>query len=142
MRAAGRAKEQDIYDLVMIGLTMGREKLYRRIEERVDKMIAEDLTEEVKMLLAQDPPPSPTAMQGLGYRQIAAFLMGEYPLATAIELIKRDTRRFAKRQHTWFKRDEKINWFNIDNYQNGPYPAQEKLARDVLQCIRRGFEEE
>jgi len=106
------------YNAVMIGLTMEREGLYKKIDMRVDKMMEEGLLEEVHALIKMGYTPESIAMQGLGYRQLLDYINGEYDLAAAIELIKRDTRRFAKRQLTWFRRDPRINWFYVDKYNN------------------------
>ncbi|MGI6360878.1 MAG: tRNA (adenosine(37)-N6)-dimethylallyltransferase MiaA [Bacillota bacterium] len=102
------------YKMVMIGLSFERTKLYQRINQRVDLMIEAGLVEEVERLLAQGYNLNQQAMQGLGYKQIARYLLGEMSLETAITELKRDTRRFAKRQITWFKRDQRIKWFDIE----------------------------
>jgi len=101
---------------LIIGLTAARQTLYRRIEQRVDLMLAQGLVNEVEGLLARGVPRDAISMQGLGYKQIAAYLAHEISLAQAADLIKRDTRRFAKRQITWFKRNSRICWFTIDQY--------------------------
>ena len=101
---------------LIIGLVAERQILYRRIEQRVDAMLAQGLVAEVESLLARGVPRDAISMQGLGYKQIAAHLAGEISLMQAVDLIKRDTRRFAKRQITWFKRDARICWFSIDQY--------------------------
>ncbi len=100
------------YRLCLIGLTMDREMLYRRIEERVDAMIADGLVNEVEALLKSGVPRTAVSMQGLGYKEIAAYLCGETDLASAIALLKRDTRRFAKRQLSWFRGMPDISWFD------------------------------
>jgi len=97
----------------MFGLTLPRELLYRRIEERVDQMIASGLVAEVKALLNQGVPPDAKSMQSLGYRQVVDYLLGKLSFDTAVELIKRDTRRFAKRQLTWFRREQDVVWINL-----------------------------
>lgn len=107
----GRAAEPP-YDLLLFGLTRERGELYRRIEQRVDAMLAAGLVPEVERLLAMGYGPELKPMQGLGYRQICRYLAGELDLAAAAELIKRDTRHFAKRQLTWWRRDERIRWFD------------------------------
>ena len=104
------------YCPIMIGLIAERAKIYQLIEQRVDKMLAQGLVDEVKSLLDSGLPRDAVSMQGLGYKQIAAYLTGEITLSEAVALLKRDTRRFAKRQLTWFKRDPRICWFNIDQY--------------------------
>lgn len=102
-------------DAVLLGLTMDREKLYRRIEDRVDEQIRMGLVEEVRGLLAKGYDVDLPAMQGLGYKEIAGYLKGDYDLATAVDLLKRNTRRFAKRQYTWFRADARIDWINVDD---------------------------
>ncbi|MFZ5633763.1 MAG: tRNA (adenosine(37)-N6)-dimethylallyltransferase MiaA [Bacillota bacterium] len=109
--SAGR-EGQPAFNLLMYGLTMDRKELYARIEKRVDKMMAAGLVEEVRGLLARGYSPQLTSMQGLGYKEIILYLNGELPLAEAVELLKRNTRRFAKRQLTWFRRDERIKWID------------------------------
>ncbi len=122
------------YQLAIFGLTMQRNLLYRRIEQRVDQMIAAGLVEEVKSLLDKGIKRSMTAMQGLGYKEIAAYLAGEISLEEAIELIKRDTRRFAKRQITWFKRDPRIHWLDVHNYDNIT-----KLSEEIIALMQEKF---
>jgi tRNA dimethylallyltransferase len=100
----------DYYRALKIGLTMERGELYRRIDQRVESMIAAGLVEEVKTLLDRGFSPRLKALRSIGYRQICAYISGEYDLDEAIRLIKRDTRHYAKRQMTWFKNDNEINW--------------------------------
>ena len=104
------------YRPVMIGLTADRARIYQLIEQRVDLMLDAGLIDEVKRLLDAGISTDAVSMQGLGYKQIAAYLAGEMDLAEAVATLKRDTRRFAKRQITWFKRDPRICWFDIDQY--------------------------
>jgi tRNA dimethylallyltransferase len=120
------------YLLSVIGLTMDREKLYHRIEQRVDMMMKMGLKEEVSSLLAAGYDPDCQAMQGLGYRQIARLLLRQTDEKTAVSDLKRDTRHFAKRQFTWFRRDERIKWFDIDDYRD-----MTSIAKDVICEIRR-----
>lgn len=110
--SSGKSTETP-YKLLMYGLNMDREKLYARIEERVDKMIRQGLVEEVKELLSRGYSEELTSMQGLGYKEIILFLKGKISLAEAVELLKKNTRRFAKRQLTWFKRDSRIIWIDV-----------------------------
>lgn len=98
---------------VLAGLTMPRELLYARIERRVDEMLAFGLEDEVRRLLASGVDPGSPAMQGLGYKQMASHILGRRGFEEAAEEIKRETRRFAKRQLTWFRREERIRWFDI-----------------------------
>lgn len=99
------------YNPLYIGLTRERQELYARVNQRVDAMIEEGLVEEVEGLLRRYPN-QPTALQALGYKEIAYYLQGELTLSEAVELLKRDTRRYAKRQLSWFKRNQRIHWFN------------------------------
>lgn len=120
------------YRPLLIGLTGEREALYQRIERRVDDMLQQGLADEVGALLREGLDRDNVSMQGLGYRQLAAYLQGEITYEEAVSLLKRDTRRFAKRQLTWFKRDERITWFNVDHY-----PDKSELLREVLAVIGR-----
>lgn len=106
------------YSFILIGLTMDRQYLYERINKRVDIMLDNGLVEEVKSLAMLGFSDSITAMQGIGYKEILAYLEGKNSLEEAVEIIKRDSRRYAKRQLTWFKRIKDIKWFNIDNFGN------------------------
>jgi tRNA dimethylallyltransferase len=99
------------YDFIKIGLTMTRERLYRMIDDRVDVMVKAGLVEEVKHLISRSP--GKTALQAIGYREMAAYLEGDVPLAEAVRLIKRNSRRYAKRQFTWFRKEEGITWVDL-----------------------------
>jgi len=118
------------YNLAYYGLTMDRQKLYERIEKRVDIMIARGLVDEVKRLVERGYGPQNTAMQALGYKEIVDYLDGRFSLEEAVELIKRDTRRFAKRQLTWFRRDSRIRWIEVEKF-NSPEEIAEKIAEEV-----------
>ncbi len=112
-------KKESPYELCIIGLTMDRAALYSRIEERIDIMMEEGLLGEVQQLLAHDMQPATVPMQALGYKEMAMYLRGECSLDTAVELLKRDTRRFAKRQLSWFRQMEGIEWIDMDeNFHN------------------------
>ena len=103
------------YDICMIGLHRERESLYRRIDARVDQMMADGLLEEVVGLRTQGYDEPLAAMSGLGYRQLLAHLRGELTLAEAVERIKFETHRFARQQATWFRLDDpQIAWFDMD----------------------------
>ncbi len=101
------------YDFIKVGLTRDRAELYALIEERVDRMLAEGLIEEVKKVLGQHLPPSKTAMQAIGYKEVEGWITGQYPYEEAVRLIKRNTRRYAKRQFTWFKKEEATLWVDV-----------------------------
>ena len=104
-----RQKESP-YQYAYFVLTDDRAKLYGRIDRRVDEMMKEGLLDEVCMLKERGVSRSSTAMQGLGYKELYAYLEGETTLEEAVRIIKRDTRHFAKRQLTWFKRERDVIW--------------------------------
>ncbi|MCF2938315.1 tRNA (adenosine(37)-N6)-dimethylallyltransferase MiaA [Paenibacillus alkaliterrae] len=115
---AGQTKESP-YKLCIIGLTMDRAELYRRIEARVDLMMEQGLIDEVKRLLERNLPSHAVAMQGLGYKEMADYLHGNCTLEAAVERLKRDTRRFAKRQLSWFRHMKNIHWIDMgENFHN------------------------
>ena len=118
------------YDVVVIGLSMDRELLYKRINQRVDIMLAEGLVDEVCKLLEMGYTKELTSMKGLGYKEIVAYLEGAYTLEEATEILKRDTRRYAKRQLTWFKRNKDIFWIDITDH-NGQKKIMEKIKKHV-----------
>jgi tRNA dimethylallyltransferase len=101
------------FSALVIGLNRDRDALYRRIEERIDWQLAHGLLEETQQLLDQGYKRDCAAMKGLGYRQVAAQLAGEYDQAEMVRRFKRDTRHFAKRQMTWFRREPEISWLMI-----------------------------
>lgn len=114
------------------GLTMNRNTLYARIEERVDTMIKAGLVDEVAGLLERGVDPALPSMQGLGYKEIVAYLRGECSLDEAIFLLKGNTRRFAKRQYTWFKADPRVIWINVEGL----------TARKVSEIIKESLSNE
>lgn len=109
--AKERLTEPLPYNFLKICLTRDRAELYAMIERRVEAMLKRGLIEEVKGVLGMNP--SETAMQAIGYKEIAGFLRGEYALEEAVRLIKRNTKRFAKRQFTWFKKEQNMPWVDI-----------------------------
>ncbi|MEK6759565.1 MAG: tRNA (adenosine(37)-N6)-dimethylallyltransferase MiaA [Deltaproteobacteria bacterium] len=94
-----------------IGITRERDELYRAIDERVDAMMKDGLLQETERLISMGYPCTLKSMRALGYKEICSFINGEYSLEEAVELIKKETRRYAKRQMTWFRADAEINWF-------------------------------
>ena len=103
-------KKRD-FNILKIGLNMEREKLYKRIEQRVDKMIEKGLVEEARSFLSFK---HLNSLNTVGYKELFPYLEGKYSLERAVELIKRNTRRYAKRQLSWFNRDKEIHWFHPD----------------------------
>lgn len=121
-----RTKSKQIYEVLQIGIDLPREELYSRINLRIDRQIGEGLVEET-CGLAKKYEWSLPSMSGIGYRQIGLYLRGEVTLDEAIDILKRDTRRYTKRQMTWFKRDKKIVWV-----KNTDLALAEKLVKDFL----------
>ena len=113
---ANSANAEIPYQPTIIGLTMPRETLYERINLRVDIMLEQGLLDEAKAIYDSGYDASLPALQGLGYKQLFKYFGGEYTLEQAIDTIKLETRRFAKRQLTWFRRDKRIIWFDISDY--------------------------
>ncbi|SHF53481.1 tRNA (adenosine(37)-N6)-dimethylallyltransferase MiaA [Ornithinibacillus halophilus] len=100
------------YDIYFVGLEMERSLLYERINKRVDLMIENGLVQEVERLYLEGYE-NHQSMRGIGYKEFIPYFKGEYSLETAIELLKRNSRRFAKRQYTWFKNKMDINWYHV-----------------------------
>ena len=104
--------ENQRYPFIAFGLTMPRDLLYRRIEQRVDIMLANGLIAEVESLLAAGYPRDNFALQSFGYKELIAYLEGKCTYVEAVEQLKQNTRRFAKRQMTWFRKDTRIEWID------------------------------
>ena len=115
-----RAAAPKRYSPFKVGLELPREDLYKRIDDRVDEMFASGLVGEVEGLLQMGYSGSLKAMKGLGYREGVAYLKGETTIEEARRLIKRNTRHYAKRQLTWFKRDGDIRWYSLSGGVYGP----------------------
>ncbi|WP_090438927.1 tRNA (adenosine(37)-N6)-dimethylallyltransferase MiaA [Natronincola peptidivorans] len=127
-------KLNDEYDIILIGLTRDRDELYERINRRVNLMIEDGLIAEVKYLLSLGYKEDIIAFKGLGYKEIINYLNSKYSLEEAIEIIKRDTRRYAKRQLTWFRRLENIKWYNLSEWS-----SNEKLIDNIMEYIEGHF---
>ncbi|GIP41557.1 tRNA dimethylallyltransferase [Paenibacillus sp. J45TS6] len=123
-------KKESPYDLCIVGLTMDRQMLYKRIEDRIDEMMEEGLVQEVAALLDHGVGPGCISMQGLGYKEIASYLRGEVPLETAVSELKRDTRRFAKRQLSWFRHMKDIHWVDMTDTAN--FSTSFAMIRDII----------
>jgi len=108
------AQKENAYNACYFVLNDDRQLLYERIEKRVDEMVNNGLVEEVRTLMAKGCTRNMVAMQGLGYKEIVDYLDGKCSLEEAIYIIKRDTRHFAKRQLTWFKREKDVIWVDKD----------------------------
>lgn len=115
------------YCCLKIGLTAPRREIYERIERRTEKMMDAGLVGEVENLLARGYPASLKPMQSLGYKHMVNYLTGVYDRGEAVRLMKRDTRNYAKRQLSWFRRDSEIQWF-----ARGDVDAVRKLLQNYL----------
>lgn len=121
------------YQTLLIGLTRPRPALYRRIDRRIEEMMAHGLLEEVKQLVAAGYGWDQPAMSGLGYRQIGQYLRGEVSLEEAVALIKKETRRFVRQQYNWFRPDDpRLHWFEINQELSEIYPAVRHLVQTHL----------
>ena len=120
------------YRFVYFVLNDDRKKLYHRIDRRVDKMLEDGLADEVKALREMGCTRQMVSMQGLGYKEILAYLCGEMSLDEAVYTLKRDTRHFAKRQITWFKREKEVIWMNKEEYGYN----EERILEEMLRHIR------
>jgi tRNA dimethylallyltransferase len=116
---------------LLIGLTRDRDALYRRIEERVESQLAKGLLEETRRLLARYGRHL-GSMKGLGYRQMAGYLAEEYSYEEAVRRLKRDTRHFAKRQMTWFRKEPGIEWLSV-----GEQEPVEQVSLRTLELVGR-----
>lgn len=115
-------KEEPPYEYLVYAIGMDREKLYDRINQRVDIMLEQGLIEEVQALLKKYQH-FPTAMQGLGYKEVASYLLGNITKEEMVEMLKQETRRYAKRQLTWFRKNKDIKWID------GLDPVEENIQR-------------
>ena len=115
------------FDFAYFVLTMDRKKLYERIDKRVDLMFDMGLVEEVKALMAKGYDKSLVSMQGIGYKEVIDYLSGKTSLEECIDIIKRDTRHFAKRQLTWFKREKVVTYIDKDEFD-----AEDKCLKEML----------
>ena len=109
-----KRKESPPYDLLIIGLTMNREELYRKVDLRIEWMLDNGLIEEVKQLIRMGYSVALPSMSGIGYRQITRYLNGEISREEAVQRMKFETHRFIRQQYTWFRtEDKRINWYNL-----------------------------
>lgn len=108
----------DDYELSMVCLTMDREKLYERVNKRVDIMIEQGLIEEVESILKMGYDKNLVSLQGIGYKEVIQYLDNVISLDEAIDKIKQGSRNYAKRQLTWFRRDNRIKWIDVDDFKS------------------------
>lgn len=123
------------FSVLMIGLNRDRAQLYRRIDARVEAMFARGVVEETASLLSQGCRRESGAMKGLGYQQISGYLSGQYDRAEALRLLQRDTRHFAKRQLTWFRKEPGLQWWSLSE-QDSPEDVAGRLLETVQSFLR------
>lgn len=128
MQAEHRFQEEPFSSL-LIGLHRTTETLYRRIDERIDWQLTHGMVEETRALLERGYGRELGSMKGLGYRHIGAYLADEYDATEMVRLFKRDTRRFAKRQMTWFRKEPGVEWFLIDEGESSEQVGQRIIGR-------------
>lgn len=124
------------YNTAYFVLSDHRERLYEKIDRRVDQMLDEGLVEEVRRLAQMGYTRDMVSMQGLGYKEILAYLEGEYSLEEAVYVLKRDTRHFAKRQLTWFRREKDVIWVKKPDFD---YDDKKILEYILENCKKRGI---
>ena len=128
-----QAKSLPPYRILRIGLTMPRDQLYERIDERVNRMMSAGLLEEVRSLVGRGYGLDLPSMSGLGYRQMGLYLRGEVSLDEAVALVKRHTRRLVRRQANWFRSDDsRISWFDVSG------PVYEAILSSVQRFVAAG----
>ncbi len=132
--ARERQRESD-YNFAYFVLNDDREKLYNRINYRVDKMMADGLLEEVKGLLNKGCKKGMTSMDGIGYKEIISYLDGERSLEDAVELIKKNSRNYAKRQLTWFRREKEVLWIDKTIYLS----TEDQLSHILFELKKKGI---
>lgn len=118
------------YDIILIGLNMNRHRLYARINHRVDLMIEQGLVDEVRSLKSSGLDDTSGAMKGIGYKEVLAYLNNQWDHETMVRMIKQNTRHYAKRQLTWFRRYPDITWFDVDDYSE-----KKKLVDEIKEII-------
>ena len=126
--------ETSDYDVILIGLTRNRDQLYDRINKRVDVLVEQGLFQEVQKLAALGLTADNISMKGIGYKEIFAYLDGRYTMEDAIDKIKKNTRHYAKKQLTWFRRYGKMEWCNIYDFD-----SDEDAAEEVISWVRKSI---
>lgn len=126
--------ETSDYDVILIGLTRNRDQLYDRINKRVDVLVEQRLFQEVQKLAALGLTADNISMKGIGYKEIFAYLDGRYTMEDAIDKIKKNTRHYAKKQLTWFRRYGKMEWCNISDFD-----SDEDAAEEVISWVRKSI---
>lgn len=130
-------QKESPYQFLYYVVNRERALLYQRIDQRIDQMMEQGLVEEVRKLKMMNCTRDMVSMQGLGYKEMLDYLNGITTLEEAVSILKRDTRHFAKRQITWFKREREVHWLNLEDFGNGRQRILEQMISDVkkLECV-------
>lgn len=131
---SGIQNENPLYDPVLVGLTRDRSELYDRINLRVEKLVEMGLADEVKRLMDMGLAADDISMKGIGYKEIIDYFEGKSDFDEAVELIKKNTRHYAKRQLTWFRRYDRMKWFNLSEYLN-----DDKAYEEIEEWLRKNL---
>ena len=123
-------QKESPYDFTYFVLTMNRDKLYERIDKRVDIMLQEGLVDEAKELMDRGLTEDHISMQAIGYKEIYQYLAGRMSLEEAVELLKKNTRHFAKRQLTWFRHERTVTWIDKDEFKD-----EDSILLYMMSCI-------
>lgn len=129
---ASDLKPTSDYSARLIGLARDRQQLYDRINQRVDLLMEQGLCEEVRGLMERGLTERDISMKGIGYKEIIGYLEGHYSLDEAVSLVKKNTRHYAKRQLTWFKRYKDMQWFNISEYD-----SDERCLEEIFKWLEK-----
>ena len=124
-------QKESPYQFLYYVINTDRTLLYRRIENRIDQMMEQGLVSEVKKLYEMGCTRDMVSMQGLGYKEILDYLGGITTLEEAVSILKRDTRHFAKRQLTWFKREREVRWLNLPDFQYDQKNVLDQILKDT-----------
>lgn len=124
-------EETSEYEVILIGLTRNRAELYERVNKRVDLLIEAGLLDEVKGLMEMGLTSENISMKGIGYKEIIEYFQGKYTLEEAVDTVKKNTRHYAKKQLTWFRRYDKMIWYDISEYAD-----DEAAIEDMVQWLR------
>ncbi len=119
------SRETSDYNVILTGLTRDRAELYDRINKRVEILVKEGLADEVRSLMDMGLTQENISMKGIGYKEMIDHLQGKYTLEEAVETIKKNTRHYAKKQLTWFRRYDKMKWYNISEFNSDDMAAEE-----------------
>ncbi|MDO4544833.1 MAG: tRNA (adenosine(37)-N6)-dimethylallyltransferase MiaA [Bacillota bacterium] len=125
-------KETEDYQAILIGLTRDRAELYDRINRRVDSLMEQGLLEEVRQLMELGLSQEHISMKGIGYKELKDYFRGKISLEKSVETIKKNTRHYAKKQLTWFRRYDRMNWYNISEFK-----SDEEALKEIIKCLEK-----